>query len=191
MFIAYYTNFYKLFYTAVTVTAIIQSDDVVMPPLPCTNQNGPRAREVGVVHLTSTVPVWDTMDVKVMYVVLCLVLLLALPLVLAAGKDYYEILGVPRDASEKDIKRAFRKLAVKYHPDKNTDRKAAQEKFTEIANGTCWLDSLKSNSSLFRIELQPWKIACNIELMNRNSDKIITDKVVKLTILFIHPLCSI
>ena len=89
------------------------------------------------VHLTSTVPVWDTMDVKVMYVVLCLVLLLALPLVLAAGKDYYEILGVPRDASEKDIKRAFRKLAVKYHPDKNTDRKAAQEKFTEIANGTC------------------------------------------------------
>ena len=63
-------------------------------------------------------------------------LLLALPLVLATGKDYYEILGVSKDASEKDIKRAFRKLAVKYHPDKTTgDRKAAQEKFSEIANG--------------------------------------------------------
>jgi len=47
-------------------------------------------------------------------------------------KDYYDILGVAKDASAKDIKRAYRKLAAKYHPDKNPDNKEAEEKFKEI-----------------------------------------------------------
>lgn len=47
-------------------------------------------------------------------------------------KDYYKILGVPKDATEKDIKQAYRKLARKYHPDVNPNNKAAQEKFKEI-----------------------------------------------------------
>jgi molecular chaperone DnaJ len=38
-------------------------------------------------------------------------------------KDYYEILGVTRDASEADLKKAFRQLAMKYHPDRNPDNK--------------------------------------------------------------------
>ena len=51
-----------------------------------------------------------------------------------AGKDYYKILGVPRDAKNRQVKKAFRRLAIKYHPDKNKE-KDAEAKFREIAEG--------------------------------------------------------
>src|SRR5215831_2842631 len=47
-------------------------------------------------------------------------------------RDYYEILGVPRAAKEEEIKKAYRKLARKYHPDLNPNNKQSEEKFKEV-----------------------------------------------------------
>lgn len=51
-----------------------------------------------------------------------------------AKRDYYDVLGLPKDATERQVKKAFHKLALKYHPDRNKGRDA-EAKFREIAEG--------------------------------------------------------
>ena len=64
--------------------------------------------------------------------VLCLTSVLQV--CLAKGRDFYKILGIQRDATDRQIKKAYRKMALKYHPDKNPDNKEqAAENFKKIS----------------------------------------------------------
>jgi DnaJ-class molecular chaperone len=54
------------------------------------------------------------------------------------GRDYYEVLGVAKAATADELKAAYRKQAVKWHPDKNPNQKeAAEERFKLVAGGSC------------------------------------------------------
>lgn len=67
-------------------------------------------------------------------------------------KNYYEILGIENFATDGEIKKSFRQLAIKYHPDKNKGRKDFEEKFKEIANAYEVLtDPIKKGNFDFRL----------------------------------------
>ena len=65
---------------------------------------------------------------------------------MATKKDYYETLGVAKTATEEELKKVYRKLALKYHPDRNPGNKAAEEKFKEISEAYAVLSDSKKRS---------------------------------------------
>jgi molecular chaperone DnaJ len=65
-------------------------------------------------------------------------------------RDYYEILGIGRDAGEQDIKGAYRKLALKYHPDRNPEDPSAEEKFKEASEAYSVLSDAQKRSAYDR-----------------------------------------
>lgn len=75
----------------------------------------------------------------------------------AAVKDYYEILGLTKNASQDDIKKSFRKLARKYHPDLNPGDKAAEEKFKELNEAYAVLGDPKKREEYDRFGRAPFE----------------------------------
>src|SRR5881227_2374821 len=67
-----------------------------------------------------------------------------------AKRDYYEVLGLSRGATEAEIKSAYRKLAVRYHPDRNPGNQEAEEKFKEAAEAYSVLSDAQKRASYDR-----------------------------------------
>jgi len=96
-------------------------------------------------------------------------------------KDFYSVLGVPKNASEKRIREAFRKLARRYHPDMNRDDPDATMKFTELAEA---YRTLKSREKRDEVDARIISEYCSSFLgsikKNREPDKKITSEFLRI-----------
>ena len=73
-----------------------------------------------------------------------------------SDRDYYEVLGVGKDASADDIKKAYRRMAMKYHPDRNPGDKVAEEKFKEIGEAYAVLSDDQKRAAYDRYGRRAW-----------------------------------
>ncbi|RWW74537.1 hypothetical protein BHE74_00017521, partial [Ensete ventricosum] len=78
-------------------------------------------------------------------------------------KNYYDVLQVPKGASEEQIKRAYRKLALKYHPDKNQGNEEANKRFAEINNDYVFLSQVCEQCPNVKYEREGYFITVDIE----------------------------
>lgn len=72
-------------------------------------------------------------------------------------EDFYNILGVSKNASDSEIKKAYRKLAIKYHPDKNPDDPKAEEKFKQAAEAYEVLGNKEKELSTISLDILLFK----------------------------------
>ena len=74
-------------------------------------------------------------------------------------RDYYEVLGVSKSATKEEIKKAYRKQALKYHPDKNPGDKKAEESFKEAAEAYEVLSNDDKKARYDRLDMPEWGAA--------------------------------
>ena len=72
-------------------------------------------------------------------------------------RDLYEIIGVDKNASSSDIKKSYRKIAMKYHPDKNPDDKEAEKNFKEAAEAYSILSDSQKDSNMISLVMLEWE----------------------------------
>ena len=92
-----------------------------------------------------------------------------------AKRDYYEVLGVDKNASEDEIKKAYRKIAIKYHPDRNPGNKEAEEKFKDLSQES---NNKKSKLEVINNEINKFDIIKNKTLEIDNMNKEILDSMI-------------
>ena len=73
-------------------------------------------------------------------------------------RDYYDILGINKSASAEEIKKAYRKVAIKYHPDKNPDNKEAEDKFKEAAEAYEILSNPEKKHNTIGLDIMPSEV---------------------------------
>ena len=66
-------------------------------------------------------------------------------------RDYYDVLGVSKSSSKDELKKAYRKLAMKYHPDRNPDDQEAADKFKELSEAMKFFQTIKKDKPMITL----------------------------------------